>query len=132
MRSLILTTVLLTFLGLRVSAQQKSGKASFITKNHSFGILNEKQGTVTYIFTFKNTGTSLLTLTDVQTPCRCTTANWSEKPIKPGKKGSIKVTYHFINRPGDFDESITVITDGIPATQVLNIRGTVIGSDYNK
>ena len=48
------------------------------------------------------------------------------KPIKPGKKGKIKVTYSPIGRPGAFKKSVKIKTNGSTRSITLNIEGTVI------
>ena len=128
MKKLISTTVILAFIAgcLFGQAQQKNGKAVFASESHNFGSINEIDGPVTFVFDFTNTGTDPLILKNVQASCGCTTPDWPKEPILPGKNGSIKVTYNPANRPGSFEKSITVTSDGNPGTQVLKISGTVV------
>ena len=56
---------------------------------HDFGKI--KQGVpVTHEFTFTNSGTVPLVITNVQASCGCTTPDWSKEPVMPGGKGFIK------------------------------------------
>jgi hypothetical protein len=131
MRKVFLTITLLAFLAgnLFTQTQQKNGKVTFVTESHDFGSIRESDNAV-FVFDFINTGTDPVILKDVKASCRCTTINWPENPIVPGKKGSIKVTYHTANRPGNFEKTITVIYNGNPGSQVLKIKGMVIPKLY--
>ena len=105
--------------------QQKNGKATFVTESHDFGTIKEADGLATFVFEFTNTGTDPLILKNVQPSCGCTTPDWPKEPILPGKKSAIKVSYNPSGRPGSFEKSITVTSDGNPGTQVLKINGIV-------
>ncbi len=107
-------------------AQQKNGKAVFVTEMHDFGNINESDGPVTFVFEFTNAGTDPLVLKNVQASCGCTTPDWPKGPILPGKKEHIKVTFNPSGRPGNFEKTITVTSDGNPGTQYLRIKGIVI------
>lgn len=128
MKKIVLSSLVIAFcVGcFNVNAQQKNGKATFVKESHDFGTINESDGPVTYEFEFANTGTDPLVLKNVAASCGCTTPDWSREPILPGKKGHIKVTYNPQNRPGSFDKTITVSSDGNPGTQLLKINGVVV------
>ncbi len=66
-------------------------RAVFRATAHDFGKV--KQGEVlTHEFEFRNDGTDTLVVERVETTCGCTAALVSEKEIKPGKTGKIKVS----------------------------------------
>ncbi len=46
----------------------------------------------TFDFVFTNTGIDPITI-DIMSSCDCTTLDWPRKPIKPGQKGIIHVTF---------------------------------------
>ena len=46
------------------------------------------------MFTVKNTGDKPLIISRVQASCGCTTPEWSQDPIMPGKTAQIKVGYN--------------------------------------
>lgn len=127
MKKIIFITAILAFFAgsLFSQDQQKNGKATFVTESHDFGAIKEADGLATFVFEFTNTGTDPLILKNVQASCGCTTPDWPKEPILPGKKGSIKVSFNPSNRPGSFEKSITVTSDGNPGSQVLKINGTV-------
>jgi hypothetical protein len=128
MKKFIMSTIILAFMAgcLTGQAQQKNGKAVFAKESHDFGSIKETDGPATFVFDFTNSGTDPLILKNVQASCGCTTPDWPKEPILPGKAGSIKVTYNPANRPGSFEKSITVTSDGNPGTQVLKINGSVV------
>jgi hypothetical protein len=43
-----------------------------------------------YIFEFTNPGKTPLVILNVETSCGCAAADWTEKPVKPGKSGQVK------------------------------------------
>jgi hypothetical protein len=99
---------------------------SFDVKEHDFGKIFEKDGSVTYVFNFTNKGNSPLVVSRVQASCGCTTPTWTKEPIEAGKKGAITVTYNTANRPGMFTKTITVYSNDALEQAVLVIKGEVI------
>lgn len=100
-------------------------KISFTEKTFDFGVVKENGGPVTHEFEFTNTGDGNLLILKATAECGCTKPTYSEKPIAPGKKGKIKVTYNPAGRPGGFDKVVTVTTNGQPRKARIKIRGTV-------
>ena len=107
-------------------ADDKQAEATFATLSHDFGTIQEAKGPVSCTFEFTNTGNKPLLIIDAVASCGCTRPEYPTKPIKPGKKGKIKVTYSPIGRPGAFKKSVKVKTNGKERTVTLRIQGTVI------
>ena len=107
-------------------ADDKYAEATFEVKSHDFGTIKEANGPVSCVFEFTNTGDKPLLIIDATASCGCTRPEYPSKPIKPGKKGKIKVTYSPIGRPGAFKKTIKIKTNGKESTTVLRIEGTVI------
>jgi hypothetical protein len=83
-----------------------------------------------HTFRFTNTGQSPLIITQVNPSCGCTTAkDWPQQPIAPGESGQISVEFNSTGNSGKVDKSISVLTNCIPAVEVLRIQGTVVGVD---
>ena len=83
------------------------------------------QGTPKTIeFSFKNTGTSDIVITNVKPSCGCTAADFTKTPIKPGGTGIVKATYNAAAK-GAFAKTVTVETN-VEAAKVLTFKGTVI------
>lgn len=78
-------------------------------------------------FTVKNTGDKPLIISKVQASCGCTTPEWSQEPILPGKSSQIKVGYN-TELVGDFQKLIEVYSnDPKNGRSVVFIKGKVEG-----
>ncbi len=111
--------------GLAVWAASK-GKMTFDQTTYDFGTIQEAKGPVSHVFRFTNTGDANLVIIDATAQCGCTRPEYSEKPIAPGKKGEVKVTYNPARRPGAFDKTVTIRTNGSPSKIRLKIKGNVV------
>ncbi len=91
---------------------------------HDFGklISGEK---VTYSFKFKNTGKSLLVISNVSTSCGCTVSSFPKQPIKPGEGATIDVSFDSEGRHGLQTKSISVFTNTQPPTTTLRIQSFI-------
>ena len=107
-------------------ADDSYAEATFEVKSHDFGTIKEANGPVTCTFEFTNTGDKPLLIIDATASCGCTRPEFPTKPIKPGKKGKIKVTYSPIGRPGAFKKTVKIKTNGKERTTTLRIEGTVV------
>lgn len=76
-------------------------------------------------FEFTNDGSGNLVIIDATAECGCTRPEFPEKPVAPGKKSKVKVSYNPIGRPGSFEKTVTIKTNGSPKKVRLKIRGTV-------
>lgn len=77
---------------------------------------------------FENTGEHALVIYKVETSCGCTAPRWSKKPVKPGEKGHISVTYDS-EFPGTFRKTISVHYNGAGSPENIIIKGEV---SYNE
>jgi len=105
--------------------QYKDAFMQFTTTNHDFGKIEQGKPAV-YKFEFTNTGGKPIIIKDVKSSCGCTTPDWSKKPVAPGAKGYITVSYDTKGRPGTFKKTITVISNAKNSPIVLTVRGTVL------
>jgi hypothetical protein len=76
------------------------------------------------VFTFTNIGDQPIIIKNIQSSCGCTIPKKPEKPIMPGEKGEIKVSYD-TKRVGGFSKSITIFSNATEATKVIRIKGIV-------
>lgn len=120
---LLILTVL--FAGKHVLSQSPQAKIVFSKLEHNFGTFKEKDGLQSYTFTFENKGNMPLILNNVMASCGCTTPEWTQKPVAPGEKGFIKVSYNPQGRPGRFHKTISVSTNAENAQTILRIEGVV-------
>ena len=109
-----------------VAAMAQQPVITFEQVEHDFGKINEADGRVTTVFTFKNEGMEPLVLSNVRASCGCTTPKWTREPIEPGQTGEITVTYNPSGRPGRFTKTITVTSNATEGTKKLTIKGEVI------
>ena len=92
---------------------------------HDFGTIKESSQTASTIFILTNSGKEPLIINKVSASCGCTTPEWTKEPIEAGKQAYVKATYSTAGRPGPFDKTITVVSNGNPSSLILHIKGTV-------
>ena len=112
-----------------VRAEKKPNPGiQFTEKEYDFGTFKEEKGKVSHEFEFTNTGNAPLLILSASASCGCTRPDYPTHPVKPGKSGTIKVTYNPAGRPGEFTKTITVRTNikGKGKKVTLKIRGNVI------
>ncbi len=115
----IITLSTFLLLSITVSAQEFKFEKEVI----DYGKINQNaNGKRTFEFT--NIGNQPLIITRVQSSCGCTIAKKPEKPIMPGEKGKITVSYA-TNRLGGFHKSITVFSNAKIKLKRLQIKGYV-------
>ena len=76
------------------------------------------------VFVFTNVGTEPLIITNIQSSCGCTVPKKPEKPIMPGEKGEIKVSYD-TKRLGGFSKQITIFSNAKEPRKIVRIKGIV-------
>ncbi|MBZ0198715.1 MAG: DUF1573 domain-containing protein [Ignavibacteriaceae bacterium] len=85
-------------------------RISFTKTQHDYGIVKEG-GIYGYTFQFKNNGKGTLIINDVKTSCGCTAVLLSNKEIKPGSDGTLKVELDTKNRVGRMSRTITIVSN---------------------
>lgn len=126
MKKIILSLAFIIALsGLSIAQQNTSNgpKIKFNKKVHNYGTI-EHQSDGSCTFEFTNTGDQPLALSTVRSSCGCTVPKWPRKPIMPGEKGKIKVTYD-TRRLGPINKQVTVRSNAINGTIVLKIKGKI-------
>lgn len=125
---LILGLAILLTAGLATAKKKKADEGSpsirFTENVWDFGTIKIDRP-ASHDFEFVNDGTGNLIITDATAECGCTRPEYSEKPVAPGKKGKVKVTYNPVGRPGSFEKTVTLRTNGNPKKVRLKIRGVV-------
>jgi hypothetical protein len=81
---------------------------------------------VSYSFKFKNTGKTLLIISNVSTSCGCAVSSFPKQPIKPGEEASIDVSFDSEGKHGLQTKIITVFTNTQPPTTTLRIQALVV------
>lgn len=75
-------------------------------------------------FVFTNIGDAPLIIQRVQSSCGCTVPKKPEKPVMPGEKGEIEVSYD-TNRLGGFSKVITIYSNAKNKQKAIKIKGYV-------
>lgn len=112
----------------QVAAMAQS-KATFKETTHDFGTIKESKGAVKHTFEVVNTGDKPLIIVDAVASCGCTRPSYTAKPIKPGKKGKVEVTFSPTGRRGTFRKTVKVKTNAVEKISTLIITGTIIPKD---
>lgn len=122
MKKLILVVALMLGIGITVNAQSKPAEFKFETETHDFGkiALNKP---VVYTFNFTNTGDSPLIISNVETTCGCTVADYSKVPVKTGEKGFVKVTLTPVGPAIPFNKQVTLTSNARQTSKVLIVKG---------
>lgn len=90
-----------------------------------FGEMNQKESVNTE-FILKNTGDAPLLIRSAKGSCGCTVPEWPKEPVAVGDEAIIKVTFNSGNKKGKQNQTVTLVTNAIPSTKVLTIKGTVL------
>lgn len=117
----LLTALLCVVFGFSASPQSE---IVFEKTVHNFGSFPETKPVVTCKFVFKNTGDAPLIINQAIASCGCTIPDYTEKPVMPGEKGAINVTYNGSGRyAGKFKKVITVQSNAKTRLVRLYIEG---------
>lgn len=100
-------------------------KMELSSTEHDFGVFKEEAGPQKFDFIVTNTGDAPLVIQQVQPSCGCTTPEWTKEPIPPKGKGKVTAIYDPLNRPGQFNKTLSVYTNSKPEVVVLVIKGEV-------
>ena len=107
---------------------KNGAQIEFEKEVHDYGTIeNGANGQCT--FNFKNSGNAPLIISNAKGSCGCTVPDWPRNPIAPGETGVIKVSFNSKGRAGRQDKRVTLTTNAVPQTKVLNITSTVLSSE---
>jgi hypothetical protein len=85
-----------------------------------------EEDSVDVSFAFSNRGAGPLVIYDAVTSCGCTTADYPQRPLKPGERGIIRTTFQSRGHAGDVDLTLLVKSnDPLQPEKMLHIRGRV-------
>ncbi len=122
----ILFAMLMLILSAGYASAQKEAKIKFDKLTYDFGKFSESTPVQKCTFTFTNVGDAPLIINQAVASCGCAVPQYTKKPIAPGEKGMLNVTYNGKGRfPGHFKKTITVRTNGNPEMTRLYVEGTM-------
>mgnify|MGYP001330773635 CR=1 FL=1 len=95
--------------------------------NDTYDFGEIKQGEFIDIeFSLKNTGNAPLLIRNAKGSCGCTVPDWPRNPVDPGSSTIIKVRFNSEGKQGYQNKKVTLITNALPSTRVLTIKGNII------
>jgi hypothetical protein len=103
----------------------------FEETEHDFGRIIEGES-VSFNFSFKNSGKSDLIIAEVSTSCGCTVPSYPKTPIRPGDSGVVKVAFNSSGKRGYQSKNILVVTNTQPNTTELRIKAQVVNPSTEK
>ena len=103
----------------------------FAQEVFNFGEIYQDKS-VSFDFKFQNIGNAPLIIRSVKASCGCTVAEWPRQQIAKGNDGIITVTFNSGKRSGKQNKTVTLVTNEIPSTKVLIIKGTVLLPQNNE
>ena len=106
--SLILLLLFAAWGGLRAQPA-----LTLLQKGYDLGPIPEDGGTVSRVYTFRNSGNAPLVVVRAETSCTCTKADISKKPVMPRRQH------------GAFNKAISIYTNVPGARYVVTLRGEV-------
>jgi hypothetical protein len=103
--------------------EQEPVQIEWTKSTHDFGEI--VQGTkAKHTFTFKNTGTTPIIISNANASCGCTVPNFSKEPVAPGAQGSVTAIFDSTGKMGNFAKNITVTTN--LGQSILYIKGNIV------
>ncbi|WP_103864454.1 DUF1573 domain-containing protein [Aquimarina sp. I32.4] len=97
---------------------------SFAENEYNFGTISEGD-IVNHKFSFTNTGTVPLIILTAKGSCGCTVSKWSKKPIAPGEKGEMLVTFNSNDKPNQQIKQVTITANTKTGKEILKIKAMV-------
>lgn len=130
----VLPILFVLFIGFGVFAQSATdtetqptsqAKITFSESTHEFGDIYQGDR-VEHLFTYTNSGTEPLILSNVQTTCGCTATNWSREPLAPGESGTIKVNFNSTGKVGMQNKVVTITSNASNNPERISITTNVL------
>ncbi len=97
---------------------------AFEEMEHDFGTI-EQNSRNPKVFSFTNTGSEPLIISNAKGSCGCTVPNYPREPIAPGETGEIEVVYSPGTQKNQQTKTVTITANTEPATTVLRIKANV-------
>ena len=101
---------------------------TFSETTFDFGSVNDGEK-VSHTYTFTNTGTEPLILSDAKGSCGCTVPKWPREPIAPGASSDIVVEFNSKNKKGKRNQKVTITANTNPPQTFIYLTGEVIGGE---
>ncbi|SFG02979.1 DUF1573 domain-containing protein [Prevotella sp. KH2C16] len=115
-----------------ISAQDGTGQPVFLKEfqpnehAHDFGRIYEKDGKVSTVFTFTNTGRQVVAISDVNTWCGCIVPAFTKKGVRPGETAHIKVEFDPDHKSGNFVKQVVVLLNNGKNYQRVWVKANIV------
>ena len=86
----------------------------------------KQQESVDHVFTFINTGSEPLIISNAKGSCGCTVPKWPKEPIPPNGVGEIAVQFNSGEKKGKQNKTVTLTTNCTPNTTILRVVGNIL------
>ena len=86
----------------------------------------KQQESVDHVFTFINTGSEPLIISNAKGSCGCTVPEWPKEPIPPNGVGEIAVQFNSGEKKGKQNKTVTLTTNCTPNTTILRVVGNIL------
>jgi hypothetical protein len=106
-----------------ISFSIQAQEFKFEKETIDYGAIN-KSANGERVFVFTNIGDAPIIIKNIQSSCGCTVPKKPEKPVMPGEKGEIKVSYD-TKRVGGFSKSITIFSNAKNPRKIIKIKGII-------
>ncbi len=103
---------------------------TFEETTFDFGTITEGEK-VSHTYSFKNTGSEPLILSDAKGSCGCTVPKWPREPIAPGASADIVVEFNSKNKRGKKNQKVTITANTNPPQSFIYLTGEVLPSEGN-
>lgn len=107
-----------------IDPNAKFATMDFTETEHDFGTIDEGDKVET-IFTFTNNGEVDLLITNATGSCGCTVPDYPKTPVKPGEKGTIKVSFNSNGKKGQQNKSVRITANTKTGIEKLAIKASV-------
>jgi hypothetical protein len=109
----------------RAAEHDRAPEIIFKSTTFDFGRLTSGQS-AKHNFTFTNTGSGVLEISEVKPGCGCTTAGEWDRTVNPGKTGVIPLQFNSAGFGGAVTKSATVVcNDPRQSNVILSLKGVV-------
>ena len=99
------------------------GKADFAFDKEVIKLGKVKEGEVlNFEYSFTNSGTEPLLITDIKVACTCTKFEFPKSPIAPGEKQVIKVSFDTKNKIGYQDRTLEIFSNAKKSPKVIRFK----------
>jgi hypothetical protein len=102
---------LLFFLGYRLNSNTSDAQLHLPERAYTFGVIGDTQE-VSHVYLLINTGSDVLSISDVSTSCGCTATLLDKRRLSAGDTAKLKVTLDPKNRgTGEIEQTVWIISN---------------------